>query len=197
MKAMARIAALRQRLSVANSKLSEQANRDGLTGLCNRRSMDQRLDAAWDKAIAENASFGLLMLDIDNFKKFNDHYGHPMGDECLRNVAAAIAAVVDQGNREGLTREAFPARYGGEEFAVILPGSLEPIVQTVAASIITAIQSRAIPHVRNENWGIVTASVGGACLEKAYGKLASLFRKADENLYRAKEAGRNRFVIIN
>ncbi len=122
MKALARIAAMRQQLIRANRQLQELATHDGLTGLYNRRQMDLLLDAAWAEAVRTGQPFGLYMLDIDNFKKFNDRYGHHAGDECLRSVAGAMAGAVHAANRTGLTRGAFPARYGGEEFVVVLPG---------------------------------------------------------------------------
>lgn len=192
MKAMARIANLRQRLSVANQKLEEMANRDGLTALCNRRYMDLRLDAAFAVATQRGTPFALLMLDVDNFKRYNDHYGHQAGDDNLRSVAAAIDSVVGKANAEGLTHDAFAARYGGEEFAVVIPGASEDAYEKVAASIVGAVRQLAIPHEKNAGWGIVTISAGGTRLEIADGGVAAMFHAADERLYRAKERGRNR-----
>lgn len=192
MKAMGRIATLRQRLALANRQLAEQASRDGLTGLCNRRYMDLRLDAAWADATRLGQPFGLLMIDIDNFKKYNDHYGHPAGDHCLHAVAQATEGVVNAANSNGYTSDAFAARYGGEEFAVILPGVSEAACEGIAASIVEAVQHDAIEHVGNPPWGVVTVSVGGNHLPAAAGRIAELFRSADQRLYRAKAAGRNR-----
>ncbi len=195
MKAMARIATLRQRLSVANRKLDELANLDGLTGLCNRRSMDLRVDAAWDNAVNTGLAFGLLMLDIDNFKKFNDSYGHLAGDESLRRFAGAIAEVLTKINSKQLIQDAFAARYGGEEFAVILPGVSMEAYTTIAAAIVEAVRQLTIPHEQNANWEIVTVSIGGARVDLASGKIVTLFHMADERLYRAKHMGRNRAEI--
>jgi diguanylate cyclase (GGDEF)-like protein len=192
MKAMSRIAALRQRLSVANQKLAEQANRDGLTGLCNRRHMDARLDVAWCEAVRQSGAFALLMIDVDNFKNYNDHYGHQAGDDCLRMIAATVAAVVETSNAEHRTDGAFAARYGGEEFAVIVPGASPQAYEFVASTILAAIRACGIAHERNAQWGIATASIGGARLEPAAGKVIDLFRAADGRLYRAKTEGRNR-----
>jgi diguanylate cyclase (GGDEF)-like protein len=192
MKAMSRIAALRQRLTVANSKLADQASRDGLTGLCNRRYMDLHLDEAWLIANQAAQPFGLLMLDVDNFKRYNDHYGHQSGDDCLRAVAAAVEQTVVASNSEGRTKGAFAARYGGEEFAVVLPKVTPDAYTRVANDILEAIRATRIPHERNADWGIVTASIGGLWLEAASGKIAALFRTADERLYKAKANGRNR-----
>jgi diguanylate cyclase (GGDEF)-like protein len=192
MKAMSRIAALRQRLTVANSKLADQASRDGLTGLCNRRYMDLHLDEAWLIANQSMQPFGLLMLDVDNFKRYNDHYGHQSGDDCLRSVAGAVEKTVVASNSEGRTKGAFAARYGGEEFAVVMPNVTMETYAKVANDILDAIRETAIPHERNSDWGIVTASIGGLWLEAANGKIAALFRTADERLYKAKANGRNR-----
>ena len=115
MKALSRIALLRVRLASANRKLEEMANRDGLTGLFNRRYMDLSTDVAWEEALGAGRPFGLLMLDVDNFKKYNDHYGHQAGDDCLRSVAAAL----DEASA-GLGANAILARYGGEEFALVV-----------------------------------------------------------------------------
>lgn len=195
MKAMTRIAALRQQLSIANRKLEEQASRDGLTGLCNRRYMDLRTDEAWHLATQAGAAFGLLMLDVDNFKKYNDHYGHQMGDDCLRAIARALESVLEASNAAGSTREAFAARYGGEEFAVIIPQTPREIFARLAEDCLVAIREQAITHEKNADWGIATASIGGAWSATAQGAIVSLFRAADANLYRAKESGRNRAVL--
>lgn len=192
MKAMTRIATLRQHLSIANRKLAEQASRDGLTGLCNRRYMDLRLDVAWEEAIRFGRSFGILMIDIDNFKKYNDRYGHLAGDDCLRTIAGAIAAAVDSTNVVKYTDNAFPARYGGEEFAVIMPAASPAAYEGLAISIVEAIRRSAIPHEQNADWGVATVSVGGAYLDVATGRIADMFRTADARLYEAKHNGRNR-----
>jgi len=191
MKAMSRIAALRQSLSRANQKLQDLASQDGLTGLCNRRSMDARTDQFWLVAGKERQSFGLLMLDIDNFKKYNDHYGHQSGDECLRRVATAVELATQNANAHGLCHEAFAARYGGEEFAVIVPNASAASLQVLAQGIVQAVAELKVPHARNEDWGNVTISVGGALQEPASGELVALFRQADARLYQAKARGRN------
>ena len=195
MKAMTRIAALRKRLSVANRLLKEQASRDGLTGLSNRRHMDLTLDLAWSEARESGRPFALLMLDIDHFKKYNDHYGHLAGDDCLRAVAHALSGVVERFNAERLTEGAFAARYGGEEFAVLMPVVSKPVYERIAETVIAEVRGLAIPHERNADWGVVTTSVGGAFIDAANDELMHVFRTADERLYAAKEAGRNRAVL--
>lgn len=197
MKAMSRIASLRKSLSQANQKLQDLANQDGLTGLCNRRSMDLRTDQIWLEALAHQRSVGLLMIDIDNFKKYNDHYGHQGGDDCLREVAHAIEATVSHANDLGVTHGAFAARYGGEEFAVIVPQATFATLHKVADSVVNAVFSLGIAHALNEAWGVVSISVGSALKNPAQGELVALFRQADTRLYQAKSQGRNRAVVAD
>lgn len=192
MKAMTRIAEMRRLLSLANLRLEQQASRDGLTGLFNRRWMDINVDLAWAQCGRDKAPFALLMLDVDNFKKYNDRYGHLAGDDCLRAIAHAIDSVVAEANAEGLTRDAFAARYGGEEFAVVMPMVSGGAGEEVAVRIVDSVRQLRIPHEHNGEWGIVTISVGGGRREALESTPAMLFRDADAALYRAKEHGRNR-----
>jgi diguanylate cyclase (GGDEF)-like protein len=195
MHAMSRIANLRRSLAAANKKLQGLADLDGLTGLCNRRSMDTQSDKGWADCIKAGKPFGLQMIDIDNFKKYNDHYGHQTGDDCLRSVAQAIDTCVKEANAQGLITDAFAARYGGEEFSVVLPAVSQSAFETVSAALVDAVRQLKIAHVNNDVWGIVTISVGGSRLEVAGDKLGALFRDADARLYRAKDGGRNQAVI--
>lgn len=194
MQAMSRIAGLRRSLSMANQKLQDLASQDGLTGLCNRRSMDLRTDQYWADAVAGAHGFGLLMLDIDNFKKYNDHYGHQTGDDCLRRVATAIDTTARDAHAQPLAPGAFAARYGGEEFAVIVPHARADGLAQVAHHIVQSVRALGIAHEKNEAWGVVTLSAGGACITPAQGKVVDIFRQADTCLYQAKQQGRNRAV---
>jgi diguanylate cyclase (GGDEF)-like protein len=195
MKAMSRIAALRRSLSETNQKLQDLASQDGLTGLCNRRSMDQRTDKIWADALAREQPFGLLMLDIDNFKKYNDHYGHQSGDDCLRSVAHAIDAATRHANALGVTDGAFAARYGGEEFSVVVPHAAPHTLASLAQSIVKAVHGLGVAHALNEAWGVVTLSIGGSVVNPAQGGVVSVFREADARLYQAKSQGRNCAVV--
>lgn len=195
MKALARIAALRQQLIRANRQLQNLAIHDGLTGLYNRRHLDLLLDAAWAEAVRTRQPFGIYMLDIDNFKKYNDHYGHHAGDACLRSVAAAIAGAVTAANQAGLTGGAFPARYGGEEFVVVVPGASAEAYARLADAMLATVRQLNIPHQQNPAHGVVTLSIGGMRVDAAEGELAQLFRAADQRLYQAKAAGRNRALL--
>lgn len=192
MKAMSRIAAMRSRLALANHKLQEQANRDGLTGLLNRRALDLKVDQAWDQALRQKSPFSLMMVDVDNFKKYNDHYGHLAGDDCLRAISASLASTIQQANNDKLTTAAFVARYGGEEFCVVIPEAPYGIHTELAGKLVEAIAALKLPHEKNGDWGKVTISVGTVCLASASERLGPLFRDADALLYKAKENGRNR-----
>lgn len=192
MKAMARIAAMRQRLAQANAKLQDQANRDGLTGLFNRRAMDLRVDALWEDAVRLGKPFSLLMIDVDNFKNYNDCYGHQSGDECLRAVASCIDQVVGAASRDQMVPGAFVARYGGEEFSVVIPEAVSGVHAGLGLGIVEAVAALSIPHENNGNWGIATVSAGGICISSASGAVGQVFRLADELLYKAKSLGRNR-----
>lgn len=192
MKAMSRIAALRARLLLANQTLQEQANRDALTGLLNRRAMDRQVDSLWDEAVAAAKPFSVLMVDVDNFKKYNDHYGHQAGDACLRAVAACLGQCIQQVNDDRTAPGAFVARYGGEEFAVIIPDAPSGTHADVAAKLVQAVAAQGIPHEKNGEYGKVTISIGAACLDPAAGEVKQVFRASDQLLYQAKNAGRNR-----
>ncbi len=192
MKAMSRIAALRKRLSIANGKLQDQANRDGLTGLLNRRAMDLQVDRLWEQALSLARPFSLLMIDVDNFKKYNDHYGHLAGDECLRSVAACLGQVVQQANDQQTAPGAFVARYGGEEFAVIIPDAAPGVHAGLAASLVEAVAALGMAHEKSGDYGVVTISVGASCIDSATGEIKQIFRQADQLLYKAKANGRNR-----
>jgi diguanylate cyclase (GGDEF)-like protein len=194
---MARIAAMRQLLAIANLKLEQQANCDGLTGLFNRRWMDINVDHAWEGAICKNDSFAILMLDVDSFKNYNDCYGHQAGDDCLRAVAHAIEDAVVQANAEGLTKSAFAARYGGEEFTVVIPAASIAAYEGCAMRILETIRRLGIQHDLNGERGIVTISIGGCRRVTSSGHVGMLFRDADAALYRAKKSGRNRIEFAD
>lgn len=192
MKAMSRIAAMRARLAQANRKLQDQANRDGLTGLLNRRALDMHIDHLWDDAVRGEKPFSILMIDVDNFKKYNDHYSHLNGDDCLRTIAGSLGTTVQQTSEDKVAPGAFVARYGGEEFCVVIPETSPGVHVGLAATLVENIAALQLPHEKNADWGFVTISVGAVCINPACGMVGSLFRQADTLLYRAKEAGRNR-----
>lgn len=175
----------RQQLEDAYRAVEALASTDGLTGLANRRRFDQVLNREWRRALREQSCISMLMIDVDHFKLYNDAYGHPRGDSCLRQVAEAAQDVV---SRPG----DLVARFGGEEFAVILPNTDSDGALQLAEEIREAMQRREVQHAASL-CGIVTVSVGCATMTPALGLHAvNLIEHADEALYKAKNGGRNR-----
>ena len=172
-------------------KLSNLATKDGLTGLANRRHFDDMLQQEWRRAERSGYPVSLLMMDVDNFKKFNDHYGHPAGDACLKAVATALAA-------EARRPADLAARYGGEEFVLLLPHTDEVGCALVAERVREALATLDLPHVQNPPTKRVTLSIGGATgwpNAESLGNHPSLIAASDRALYAAKHAGRDRFVM--
>lgn len=158
---------------------------DRLTGLGNRRHFDNKLDAGWRQAARQGVPLSLIILDVDMFKKFNDKYGHPAGDECLRQVAAALGGSV---KRAGDT----VARYGGEEFGVVMVHMPMADAKNMGERMRQAVQNIGLEHEPSP-YGVVTISIGGATIIPSMNSTPQeLIKQADEALYRAKENGRNR-----
>lgn len=175
-------------LSAANEQLAALTILDGMTGISNRRHFDEVLNAEWRRAARMETPIALLMVDVDNFKLFNDNYGHQKGDECLKQVAAMLGKYAQ---RAGETA----ARYGGEEFAIILGGANAGDAADRAESLRRAIEDLAMPHKMSGS-GVVTVSIGGTCMiPDATGELSRLVGDADKALYQAKNGGRNRSVV--
>jgi diguanylate cyclase (GGDEF)-like protein/PAS domain S-box-containing protein len=161
---------------------------DALTGIGNRRAFDQRLAAEWALARQRRHPLSLLMLDVDNFKSYNDAYGHQSGDECLRQIAQVIA---------DCTRHSgdLAARYGGEEFAVVLRGADMALAEELAELIRAGVRELRLEH-RQSPIGQVTVSIGVSSTSRAeHAAAAALLASADEALYLAKRGGRNRVVL--
>jgi len=171
-------------LNEANIKLELLSRTDGLTEIANRRYMDEFIDNEWLRAIREKSSLSFILIDIDFFKLYNDNYGHPAGDECLRKVAARLKGLV---HRPG----DLVARYGGEEFALVLTGTEE--AKVVANSCRQSIEELQILHEFSPAADVVTISVGLCTFAPEKGTDPSLvIDAADKALYKAKEGGRNR-----
>jgi diguanylate cyclase (GGDEF)-like protein/PAS domain S-box-containing protein len=172
-------------------KLAALAASDGLTGLANRRCFDERLEQEWARAAREGTSLSLLLIDLDHFKKFNDRYGHPAGDSCLRTVASVLAA-------HARRPADLAARYGGEELALLLPNTDDEGCEQVGMRFLDALRNAKIPHALNPPSELVTASLGGATSwpdPTAPRNCLSLIEAADRALYFAKEAGRDRLIM--
>lgn len=191
MHAMQRIAGLRLALKDANQQLEYMANCDGLTGLANRRALDRRIDQTWASAIAGALPYGLLLADLDHFKRYNDRYGHLAGDECLRAIAKLFQSACTRANEAGIACGAFAARYGGEEFCLAFPSISYLDLERVAEHVLQETRRHAIEHLDNPLTGIVTVSLGLGHADPAEGRVVQLFRQTDQRLYRAKSDGRN------
>ena len=166
--------------------LRSMAMLDGLTGVANRRKLEARLEAAWSQACRDNGPLSLIMIDVDYFKKYNDHYGHQRGDQCLRRLAMALAATLNRPYD-------LLARYGGEEFACLLPDTDLAGAERVAQKMLAAVAELRIEHLASDVGPQVSLSLGVATvLASARLTPQELLRCADEQLYLAKAGGRAR-----
>lgn len=176
-----------EKLEQENRLLREQTTQDSLTGLHNRRAFDEQLDLAF-AAAGRGGALGLIMLDIDNFKPINDQYGHPIGDQVLREVGARIA--------QALPRYAFAARYGGEEFAIVIPGMRARGLLGIAEAVRMVIWDKPVRCDNGLDLAVsVSLGVGQMNSTKRYQDAAALVAAADRALYEAKHTGRNRVCI--
>ena len=176
-----------KQLLAMNRKLEALSLLDPLTGIANRRQFEQTLRREWTRMERLGQPLALVMLDVDSFKIYNDKYGHPAGDECLRNVAQAIFRV-SRSNE-------LVARYGGEEFAVIAPDADGQDALHIAQRARSAVEALGLPHGGSDQ-GVVTVSCGVASATPGPDStLESLLRRADNALYAAKARGRNQVVL--
>nr|WP_307727793.1 GGDEF domain-containing protein [Massilia sp. TS11] len=162
---------------------------DSLTGVANRRCLDETIDSEWRRCARMGEPIALILADIDHFKLYNDEYGHQAGDACLQAVASAM-------RRAAARPQDLVARYGGEEFAILLPMLDVRGAEVVANKLLAEIELLAIPHARSSTAPSVTLSLGVAALRPADGAhLDSLLKTADALLYQAKSLGRNRCCL--
>jgi diguanylate cyclase (GGDEF)-like protein len=169
-------------------RLKEQTLVDGLTGLANRRRFDGQLNAEWHRAQRYGKALTVLMMDIDFFKKYNDSYGHLVGDDCLKAVAEAV-------RMQARRSPDLVARWGGEEFSCLLPDTDSAQALAIGDQMRASVEALHIPHKASEisNW--VTISLGAVShIPKAGQDVQKLIQLADQALYQAKHAGRNRIV---
>ncbi|MFT3857569.1 MAG: diguanylate cyclase [Aquabacterium sp.] len=175
-----------------NRRLDELSRHDALTGLANRRHVDEFLQHVWDRARQDGDEVSLLMMDIDHFKAFNDRYGHPEGDACLRDVAETMAMCLRQpGDLVG--------RFGGEEFIAVLNRTGLGSATVAAERVREGVRQLARQHAASGTADVVTVSIGAACVrpglhERSPERLIAL---ADRALYRAKSAGRDRVASLS
>ncbi|MBV2127767.1 sensor domain-containing diguanylate cyclase [Arsukibacterium indicum] len=179
---------MQQELLAANQELQKQANQDGLTGLANRRHFDEKLLEELQRSARSESPLSLILLDIDLFKPFNDHYGHQAGDDALQKVASALS-------KEARRQGEVAARYGGEEFALILPSTDEKACREVAVRVQQHIKKLNIRHCQSDVASNLTASMGCySVIADKHTTAAQMLARADAALYKAKAAGRNRVV---
>lgn len=197
LRAMERIAAMRQRLlrlssqlTQANEKLQWIAQHDALTGLANRRLFDEYLAQEWYRQRRHHHPLSLLLIDVDNFKAYNDYYGHQRGDDCLRKIAALL--------QQGVRRSSdLVARYGGEEFVVVLPMLRRSEARELAERLRSSVLKAQLEHRALGATGYVTISIGVASVVPCASLIpADLIAGADRALYRAKCSGKNRVEYI-
>ncbi len=176
------------KLQSLNKQLERTVMIDALTGVSNRFAFDKVLKVKWQEAKNTQQPIGVLMLDIDYFKQYNDNYGHIEGDTCLQKVAATIAREVRSGGDNVF-------RYGGEEFVILLPNTnLEGTILT-AQRVQRAIRTLALPHVVGDR--IVTLSIGAYSMVPVDDQEYTLIEKADKALYQAKTTGKNRYMVFD
>ena len=177
-----------EQLEKTNKELMRLSFSDGLTGVSNRRKFDQVLEEAWNSSGEPDSKLGLLMLDIDLFKNYNDTYGHQKGDECLKAIGKMLLDCTDNSG-------SFVARYGGEEFVVLIKNTDEENFRVQALKILKGVEELKIDHSKSP-FKYVTISLGGILTyRKGNSKPEDKLKLADEALYRAKQKGRNRMEL--
>lgn len=177
-------------LNKNNIQLEGLAKTDALTGIGNRRCFDEGLEEEWNRAMRKGGSIGLLLLDIDYFKQYNDIYGHQAGDECLIQIAEMLAGKIRRASDT-------LARYGGEEFALVLPELGPQELEKYAERVCKTMEKQQIGHKGSRVSSVVTCSVGAASWTlRPQDKLEDFIHAADQSLYKAKQSGRNRVVMF-
>ncbi len=167
--------------------MKKLAHRDGLTGIFNRRYFDEQLFTEVMRHRRQNLPLGLMLVDVDHFKMYNDTVGHLEGDACLQKVAATLSAAARRPAE-------IVARYGGEEFAIILPGSDMPDTEKFGDWVLQNIRELALPHPKSPTSTAVTISAGlVSCIPDPHLTPELMIARADQALYKAKSQGRNRF----
>jgi diguanylate cyclase (GGDEF)-like protein len=178
------------RLKLQADLLEKLASLDGLTGIPNRRAFDETREREWGRSQRAGNDFSILMIDVDMFKQYNDHYGHGAGDDCLTRVARALTACLQRPGD-------FVARYGGEEFAAVLPNCADGGALLIGERFCAAVAALRIPHSTSTAAPHVTISIGVATgSPTANSNPAEFCEAADKMLYAAKENGRNQVKFI-
>ncbi len=179
-----------QRLAEMNKRLMRLSILDGLTGIPNRRRFDESLGIEWKRAMRNKTPISLILMDIDYFKLYNDHYGHQEGDECLKKVAKTLESLIQRPTD-------LVSRYGGEEFVALLPETGPDGAKILAERMRQTVEELCIPHQQSKVSECVTLSLGVASVVPERGESAEkLVEMADKALYKAKQSGRNRVELF-
>lgn len=186
-----RVAERTAELEAARDQLAVLASIDGLTGICNRRGFDEAVDREWRRAIRTGTQLGLVLVDVDHFKAYNDRYGHAAGDDCLRRIAGTLAAAWTRAGD-------VVARYGGEEFVAVLPVSDADALEVAVSQLLAAVRGLGIPHEGSSCARVVTLSAGAVIGEARRDiEPGGLLEIADQLLYKAKHSGRDRGFLLD
>ncbi|EDY87478.1 response regulator receiver protein [gamma proteobacterium HTCC5015] len=179
----------RNQLSNVNDQLQHMATTDPLTGLYNRREMERRLQEEWRRGARSDHFISVMLIDVDDFKAYNDHYGHQAGDSCLTQLGTLFGGAFQRASD-------CVARYGGEEFIVLLPETDAEAAQKLAEKLCHKVFDQRIPHTHARAADRITVSIGAATAQSHHeGHYEHLIKAADEALYQAKEQGRNQVVM--
>jgi len=172
-------------LEISNQQLIALSHSDALTGLANRRHLDHQLANEWSRGLRAKTPISLLVIDIDQFKNINDHFGHQYGDDCILEVAEIL--------KHSVTRPSdLPARFGGDEFVIVLPNTDSEGALNLGEEICTSLERSNLKQAPNSLYPVVTLSIGCATfIPNNHNNIRNLFALADKNLYRAKKQGRN------
>lgn len=185
-----RAATLRRELEASQARLETLSRQDALTGVPNRRRFDEVAWQCWQRHHQTGEQLAVMLLDVDHFKAFNDHHGHPAGDQCLRLVAKALQDTLADG-------DGTLARWGGEEFIVLLPHTDEVVAHRVADRLVQSVRALQLRHEASPTREVVTISAGVALCRPAEDRrdLSAMVALADRALYQAKREGRDRLVM--
>ena len=198
LQSMERLVIMRNQLLDVTSKLAREkekikliANQDGLTGIANRRFLDQVLKQEFRRHKRSQKALGIIMIDIDFFKSYNDYYGHLSGDDVLRQCAKKMSELICRAGD-------LVARYGGEEFCVVLPDAELKGAESFAETLRTGIEGLAIERDDLENWKNLTISLGVSSIKPDQNDtVETLLNAADQALYKAKKSGRNQVCVAS
>lgn len=178
-----------EQLLTLQKQLEEYSYKDGLTGVANRRMFDTVLATEWANAQRTRQPLSLILLDIDHFKQFNDHYGHVRGDDCLKSVGQALS-------RAASRPRDFVGRFGGEEFVLVLPETDEAAARHIAERCRQQVRQQRIAHARSAVSSLLTISLGvGTIVPGAHDRPLDFLNSVDKLLYQAKQRGRDRLEV--